>query len=470
MQRVNHFAAVAACVALGAWLGAPEVAEAQECSAGLCGTPAQSGGGGCGCGGGSILIAMTDRGETYQFADDFDGDGLEDEFDNCPFAANFAQVDADSDGHGDACDGCPSTADPAQVNLDGDDMGDACDDDLDGDELANAADNCRDVPNRAQANSDDDGDGDACDDDDDGDGLPDLQDPCRLVRNDPGTGAQLGAGACDDDVDGDGIPSNDDNCANIYNPDVDAAGAQRDADGDGDGDACDLDLDGDEIPNFADNCVAVANPAQMDYDRDGLGDGGSYGGGGESCDPRECYVVGGDAENCLNPQTAFRVGISLVREHVEPRIHTGEDLTVALFTNRLRLVHTWTARFAEVPAGSNASLVNGRGAGTTIGTTPQVANCLRLDEQRACAELNNIRFRPDAPGRYVIEVTSELAQQDALGSSVSKATLVADVTGEPLSSSGGCTAAAAPEGPEGMAAWMAALAALVAVRHRRRAA
>ena len=56
-----------------------QTARAGECVSGLCGTPNQSGGG-CGCGCGSILVAMTDRGDTYQFADDFDGDGIEDEF------------------------------------------------------------------------------------------------------------------------------------------------------------------------------------------------------------------------------------------------------------------------------------------------------------------------------------------------------------------------------------------------------
>ncbi|NMB74744.1 MAG: thrombospondin, partial [Myxococcales bacterium] len=67
-----------------------------ECSGGLCGTPNESGGGcGCGCGCGSILIANTDLGDTYQYADDYDEDGIEDDFDNCPFSPNRDQVDAD---------------------------------------------------------------------------------------------------------------------------------------------------------------------------------------------------------------------------------------------------------------------------------------------------------------------------------------------------------------------------------------
>lgn len=38
---------------------------------------------------------------------DADGDGVEDEADNCPVVANADQADADADGLGDACDACP---------------------------------------------------------------------------------------------------------------------------------------------------------------------------------------------------------------------------------------------------------------------------------------------------------------------------------------------------------------------------
>ena len=69
---------------------------------GACGTPKQSGGGGGGGGGGSILIANTDLGDTYQFADDYDDDGWEDSFDNCPRHLNVEQADTDGDGLGDA--------------------------------------------------------------------------------------------------------------------------------------------------------------------------------------------------------------------------------------------------------------------------------------------------------------------------------------------------------------------------------
>ena len=51
---------------------------AGECTGGACGTPSTSGGGCCCCGG-SILVNNTDEGDTYQYADDYDSDGREDD-------------------------------------------------------------------------------------------------------------------------------------------------------------------------------------------------------------------------------------------------------------------------------------------------------------------------------------------------------------------------------------------------------
>ncbi len=58
---------------------------------------------------------------------DIDGDGLADDSDNCPCAANAPQTDGDGDGVGDACDNCPSLSNPAQGDADGDGRGDPCD-------------------------------------------------------------------------------------------------------------------------------------------------------------------------------------------------------------------------------------------------------------------------------------------------------------------------------------------------------
>src|SRR5688572_20840598 len=91
-----------------------------ECSGGFCGTPNQVGGGcGCGCGC-AILIANTDTGDTYSESDDFDQDGYEDDFDNCPFIQNRDQVDGDGDSLGDGCDNAPNLPNPDQLDIDGD--------------------------------------------------------------------------------------------------------------------------------------------------------------------------------------------------------------------------------------------------------------------------------------------------------------------------------------------------------------
>jgi len=171
-------------VGLVAMFGAPALTQAQafECDSkfGACGTPNLSGGA-CGCGGGgSILIANTDLGDTYQFADDYDNDGWEDSFDNCLRAYNPDQGDADGDEFGDACDNCLEVSNRDQFDFDGDVLGNACDLDLDGDDILNVDDNCADVPNPLvdgiQLDLDGDGFGDACDCDFNTDGSCNVDD------------------------------------------------------------------------------------------------------------------------------------------------------------------------------------------------------------------------------------------------------------------------------------------------------
>ncbi len=60
---------------------------------------------------------------------DGDGDGIGNECDNCPAAANNNQVDGDNDGVGDVCDNCPNLSNASQADSDGDGLGDACDPD-----------------------------------------------------------------------------------------------------------------------------------------------------------------------------------------------------------------------------------------------------------------------------------------------------------------------------------------------------
>jgi uncharacterized protein (TIGR03382 family) len=429
-----------------------------ECSGGLCGTPNQSGGGcGCGCGC-SILVAMTDRGDTYQFADDFDGDGIEDEFDNCPFASNFDQMDNDSDTSGDACDLCVNVADTLQSDLDEDGMGDACDTDMDGDSVLNSIDNCSSIPNPTQVRTlGGAGAGDACNDDDDGDSVLDSNDNCRLVYNPTQNTVTTG---CDDDPDSDGVDSALDNCPTIHNPERDISGAQRDLDGNGIGDACDMDMDGDGVPNFRDNCRDVSNPSQLDVDHDGLGDNMAWGSvnGLESCDPRECYVVAGQS-GCLDPLAAFTIRIGLIGLPTELKV--GDDITLQMFTNRLGEMHRWSARFERVPDGSEAVLENAKSSSVTLADSPQLGNCLRQASDGSCEEFNNLKFTPDEPGTYKVKVNINLASGNdpmGLGSAAASATATIQVGGE---SAGGCAA--------GASSAMGAMAlGLVALLRRRR--
>ena len=48
---------------------------------------------------------------------DYDGDGILDDKDNCPGRVNVNQKDIDEDGAGDACDNCPVVKNPSQVDI-----------------------------------------------------------------------------------------------------------------------------------------------------------------------------------------------------------------------------------------------------------------------------------------------------------------------------------------------------------------
>lgn len=142
---------------------------------------------------------------------DQDGDLIPDNLDD----------DRDGDGVNNNADNCPDHPNPDQADMDGDGVGDACDSDRDGDGISNTADNCPNHYNPDQADMDGDGVGNVCDPDIDGDGLPNEIDP---------------------DADGDGYNNDDD--AFPYDP-----SEWSDIDGDGIGDNSDPDRDGDGIAN-----------------------------------------------------------------------------------------------------------------------------------------------------------------------------------------------------------------------------
>lgn len=351
---------------------------------GECGTPEMSGGGGGG-GGGAILIANTDLGDTYQFADDFDNDAISDPYDNCPQARNTDQVESDGDEVGDACDNCPNTANADQEDIDGDGEGDACDDDMDGDGVNNDKDNCERAPNppaddgSGQADTDGDGIGDACDEDIDGDGQINTDDPCPMIA---GEANDLDSDECSPDSDGDGVPDIKDICPSIYDPD------QSNADGDPRGDACDSDIDGDGFINSVDNCPEVVNPDQENADRDEYGD---------ACDDDGyCYVVFGDYNNCLDPEDYLTVYV--------PSLLVGVNQLIRLpfFVNRddQKLSYEWSV--VEAPNGSNATVVAARG------TVDSSIRYEYLYPEDAVAS-----FRPDREGEYALRITVT-ASVDAL--------------------------------------------------------
>jgi len=382
-----------------------------ECSGGLCGTPDQSGGGGgcgCGCGGGSILIANTDEGDTYQYADDYDEDGIEDDYDNCPFVENKSQIDSDTDGFGDACDVCPQAADKDQLDADGDGMGDMCDADMDNDGLKNSSDNCPLISNLEQADSDTDSAGDACDTDDDNDKILDVDDNCPLVYNPmQESPEQLGNPQCDTDTDMDNISDSKDNCPQVSNAD------QADLDGDKMGDMCDPDLDNDKVLNVTDNCPKLTNADQSDLDRDGKGD---------TCDSRYCYVVNGDEKNCLDPYETFKVFSPLTR------VQTGEAFRLRLFANRQNspLKYKWIVQGR--PSGSSNTVENPQG--TVRVSTPYEYHYLKG---------NVARFTADEPGEYQIKVVANLVYSDTVNPNFPKdSSYVVTIVAEG-DSMGGCS-------------------------------
>jgi hypothetical protein len=387
----------------------PALAQAEgECGTGFCG-PAKPGG----TAGGAILL-NGEIGLTCSTSDDFDGDGYEDDFDNCPFRPNRAQTDSDGDGVGDGCDNCTSFANADRADNDADGLGDVCDPDDDNDGVPDPADNCVMVPNHSQRDTDGDGLGDACDPDIDNDGIVNNDDPCPFVA-----GVTMG---CDDDVDQDGILDVTDNCPLTANP------SQLDEDKDRIGDNCDPDADGDGIPNGNDNCLLVANPDQHDRDNDGMGD---------ACDDDGyCFLApkNPDPDQCLDPKTEFRVLAA-------PQVlaNTGEEVFLSVYANRpgVPLNYQWSVMAG--PTGASETVSHPRGA----------AVCSDVYE---CAPVGlGPTFVPCHHGLYALVVSADLQTPDPIEPQVmhAESTVVITVQGADLPDVAGCSSIGSDGGQAG---------------------
>lgn len=431
------------------WAAAQNNPQPGECASGYCGTPKNNGGGGCGCGGGSILVDNTDIGKTYSKTDDYDGDGIADDFDNCPFIANRDQADQDGDKIGDACDNCAAAANPDQHDVNVNGIGDVCDPDIDGDKVPNAADNCRYVPNVLQTDTDKNGIGDVCDPDMDGDKVLNRVDNCPLVYNPDQAKSAPGhyGDACDNDTDKDAIEDAKDNCPAVYNPD------QSDINANGVGDACDVDMDGDGVANtggpHTDNCPTVPNPHQEDADHDGVGD---------ACQTHGfCFVAGkNQAAKCLDPKTVFSVTAA-------PKVNarTGQTIYPAIYANRENTPMRFTWVISQQADGAGDSIRNATG---TVSTSQAFEYHYESDDQRP-------QFVPTHPGTYKLTLAADLASPDPLFPGVVHALSEVDVQvdGPVVSSGGGCSLAAGAAWPVGDGALIAgALMGLGLVLRRRR--
>jgi hypothetical protein len=267
---------------------------------------------------------------------DWDNDGITNEYDNCLLTPNLNQKDEDvwychpgtnlcfwkGDGIGDACDNCIHALNPDQKDSDKDGVGDVCDncnpvyvdsaqcvaarqnrscstcwDDVvppgsppcySGDWFCkyccdNAATNCT-ANGVAQFDDDHDGRGNACD------ACPDTT--SSIEANifgcprcyDTSVGILLGKSGS---VYPDGVPFNalHDHCLNktnleLYYCDTDGkarslnlgCSSQFGSKSICYSDACRMDSEGDGIPDEIDNCPEVSNVSQSDIDKDGFGD------------------------------------------------------------------------------------------------------------------------------------------------------------------------------------------------------
>jgi len=256
---------------------------------------------------------------------DTDSDGHIDNVDNCPINANADQLDTDEDTQGNACDEDDDNdglTDAAEAILESNPLIV----DTDGDGENDNVDNCPILANADQLNTDGDEQGDACDKDDDDDGLDDTKevelktDPLLAdtdgdgltdfeefnLTTDPllvdtdidgltdftevdlgtepllpdtdedgltdGQEVELGTDPLIDDTDSDGVLDGVDNCP--IDDNADQLNTDYDIDeitGDTEGNVCDADDDNDGLTDLEEVSLGT-DPLLVDTDDDGLAD------------------------------------------------------------------------------------------------------------------------------------------------------------------------------------------------------
>ena len=223
-------------------------------------------------------------------ATDTDGDGFDDDVDNCPTVFNDDQTNTDE-----------TYVNGGGVGISGDPQGDACDPDLDADGVPNEADLCDTPPGNVTA----DGqvvDATGCDfdaGDSDGDGVPNGADLCEptppeaILANDETPGV-IDADGCSD-VDGDGVEDSVDMC--LLTPPEAVAEDAKDPGSVIDANGC-SDVDGDGVEDSVDACPVTPPGADVDVNGCALPDPG------DPVDSAQCTEML-NTLNCVNDERAI---------------------------------------------------------------------------------------------------------------------------------------------------------------------
>jgi len=287
---------------------------------------------------------------------DVDGDGIENNQDNCPENSNVDQENFDGDFWGDVCDGDDDNdgisdlgeqaagTDPFDPDTDDDGVGDAYDCNPLDKQKAFYGD-CFLIVIGGSDGGGSTGGGDGGSGNDGGStgggtgGTdPDVNPPVDTDGDGCSDDAEIGmhTSPTNVDSDGDGVTDCIDNCPIVSNgPNTEISDNQTDINSDGIGDACQIDIDNDGIPDVNDydgdgiaddddNCLFIPNPAQLDSDADGVG---------EVCDPDSEFF--GGPEPALHAQGGGGAGSCTLSADSSGRAASAVPLAIMMLATLL---------------------------------------------------------------------------------------------------------------------------------------